>query len=28
VRDSSDGEFHTIQLIINREGEHHANQDA
>jgi hypothetical protein len=26
MRVSSDGVFHTVELIINREGEHHANQ--
>lgn len=28
MRVSNDGQFHTVELIINREGEHHANQDA
>ncbi len=28
VRDSSDGEFHTLELFISREGEHHASQNA
>lgn len=28
VRDSSDGEFHTLELFISREGEHHANKTA
>lgn len=27
MRDSTDGEFHTVELIINREGEHHADQN-
>jgi serine phosphatase RsbU (regulator of sigma subunit)/anti-sigma regulatory factor (Ser/Thr protein kinase) len=27
MRVTGDGGFHTVELIINREGEHHANQD-
>ena len=26
LRDSTDGEFHTVELIVNREGERHADQ--
>ena len=28
VRDKNDGVFHTLELFISREGEHHANQNA